>query len=461
MKLNTASGVIISILILSTVYSCKGINEVINESNSEPIDQSVDTAGQDLSKKEIRETTVIDPEETIQIQEQPTRAEFDNLTNEIKIAYIKEKNIWIWSKELGNKQLTHSGDVHQIRIDPDGHLVAYLKQVDDYHGEIWIIELDGQNERRVLGVYELDELGSGTSDPNAVAINPYLFDWIPGTRKIAFNTRQIFQDSGFIRLDDLNWVDIDSLERRVIIPPFQGGNFQYSPDGELIAVSTPDEINLISSDGTNPKSLLAFDQVISYSEEKYYADPIWSPDSKFVYAAISPVDPLEKPQKPTALWEIPTSGDGAVQIGSVMAQPFINSKVVYSPDAHKITFLRDTGTPSENLSELILAKNDGSEEKIILKDQFMQILGWSPDSKHFVFKHGENWEAKIVSDRITPESLINDPFGIYHVKWVNEDTFLVLKEEGENFMLMLNSLLGESIVVDEILAPPPDFDFVF
>jgi dipeptidyl aminopeptidase/acylaminoacyl peptidase len=461
MKLNTALGVIFSLILLTTVYSCKEINEEKIESASRPADQLVDTAGQDLSKNEIGVTAVDTPDEMTQVQRQPMGTEFNNLLNEIQIAYIKENNIWIWSKEMGNKQLTYSGDVHQVRIDPGGQLAAYLKQVDDYHAEIWIIEMDGRNERRILGVFELDELGAGARDPNSVAINPYQFDWIPGTRKIAFNTKQIFQDSGFIRLDDLNWVDIDSLERRIIIPPFQGGNYQYSPDGKLIAVSTPDELILISSDGTNRKSLLAFNQVKSYSEEKYYPDPIWSPDSKVIYAAISPVDPLAMPRKPTALWEIPSSGGSAVQTGSIMTQPFINSDVVYSPDAKRIIFLRETGKPKENMLELFIANSDGSEEQLIQKDQFIQILGWSPDSINFVFKHGENWEVKIVPVGNTPVRLISDPFGIYIVKWVNEESFLILKEQGENYLLVLNSLNGESVVVDEIPAPPPDFDFVF
>jgi len=460
MKIKKVSGVIFAFLIISTFYACEEIEAGEIGSPSEPVNQSIDSAGQDLPKQEIGITVTVPPDDIGQIQVQPIQSSSVNFAKEIQIAYIKDKNIWTWSRENGNQQLTFSGGVDQIKIHPDGQLIAYLKQADDFHGELWIIDFNGQNERRVLGVFELDQLGSGARDPNSVAINPYQFNWIPGTRKIAFNTRQVFQDSSFIRLDDLNWVDIDSLERRTIIPPFQGGNFRYSQNGAFIAVATPSEISLIPADGSDRKIALEYEQVISYSEQKYYADPIWSPDSKSLYVAISPVDPLAEPRNPTTLWEIPVSGEKAFQIGSIIAQPFISSEVIYSPDVQKIMFLRETGHPSENRSELFIANNDGTEELPVQKDKFIQLLGWSPDSNLIVFKQGENWEARIGRIGNPPEPLLEDSFGIFNIKWVNTDTFLILKEYGDNFLLVLNSLKGESIIVDEIPAPPTDFDFI-
>jgi dipeptidyl aminopeptidase/acylaminoacyl peptidase len=460
MNINKVIGFIITFLLLSVFFACKEKTGGIIEFTSEPNDQSINITGQVLPKNEVDKSVTITTDFNSKITSQPRRSGFDNLLAELQIVYIKEKNIWLWSKDKGNRQLTQSGAVHQIQVGSDDQLVAYVQQVDDYHGELWVIDLNGQNERRILGVFELDELGSGARDPNSVAINPYQFSWIPGTRKIAFNTRQVFQDSSFIRLDDLNWVDIDSLERRTIILPFQGGNYRYSPDGSLIAVSTPNEVSIITADGAKRNSVLTYDQVISYSEQKYYADPIWSPNTKTLYVAIPPPDPLADPRNPTTLWEIPATDLKAIQIGSVIAQPYIDSEVVFSPDLNKIVFLRETGNPSENMTEVVIASKDGTAEQLVQKGKFVQLLAWSPDSNFFVFKQGENWEAKILKNGNQIEPLMGDPFGIYNLKWVDDEAFLILKENGVNFSLILSSLQGDILIVDEIPSPPTDFEFI-
>jgi len=109
----------------------------------------------------------------------------------LKVAYIKEGDIWLWSSDDTKSQLTSSGMVYSSNISDDGQVIAFLRQVDDFHAELWAINSDGTNERRLISVYDLDEMTADIRDPNSVAINPYHFDWVPGSHKVAFNTQQV------------------------------------------------------------------------------------------------------------------------------------------------------------------------------------------------------------------------------------------------------------------------------
>ena len=166
-----------------------------------------------------------------------------------------------------------------------------------------------------MSVAELEELAAPYRDSNAAAVNPYQFEWISGTHEIAFNTHQVFQGPGFSVLDDLHVVNTDSNEIITILPSGMGGAFVYSPDATQIAISTPNSISLVNSDGSNRKDVLFYDLVNTDSEYRYYAHPVWDPSSEYLYVAIPPSDPLSEPRQETTLWYIPTDGSDPYDYG--------------------------------------------------------------------------------------------------------------------------------------------------
>jgi WD40-like Beta Propeller Repeat len=225
----------------------------------------------------------------------------------LRVVYTKDGNLWLWQGE-NTRQLTSSGDAYNPNLSPDGRTVAFLRPAGDFHTELWAIDVDGANERRLVSITDLDAIGGGVRDPSAVAINPYHFAWIPGTRSLAFNTQQVFNGPGLSLLDDLNLVDADSSAITNLFLAGWGGEFVYSPDGSQIAISRPDMVILTNADGSNYRPVLRYDPVVTYSEYRYYAAPLWSADGTAHRS-------MENPHR----WRGP--GAGGCSVGSAVFRP--------------------------------------------------------------------------------------------------------------------------------------------
>jgi len=415
--------------------------------------------------KPIENTPVVtkqitsEPAEVSLVDDTEATAPEQLLLNNLSISYIKEGDIWNWTQHSSNKKLTDNGMVHRMSVSPDGQIAAFTKKIDKFHSELWAINIDGGNERRLISVSDFNQIGISVQDSNTAGINPYKFEWVPGSHTLAFNTQQVFKGAGLSLLNDLNLIDVDSLEIKTILPPGQGGEFIFAPDGSRVAVSTPTDISVVPADGGSRLNVLTYEQVNTYSEYPYYAKPVWSPDSSFLLAAIPPVDPLAQPRESTSIWHMPIDGKQATQIGGVFAAPVISSEVTFSPDLQYLLFFRETGAPHENLSELYITKFDGSEERAYIKAPLIHFLAWSPDSNRFVYRQGDAWEGKLGGLNQLPIVFTNNPNAIFDIEWIDENNFLVLRDKAQNFVLTFESLSGDQIMIDSIPVPPVDFGF--
>lgn len=373
------------------------------------------------------------------------------------VAYIKNGNLWVWSHGQ-SRQLTQSGEVHRPRISSDGKMIAYLKPADDFHLEIWAIDGDGKNERKLASIADLDAIGGGARDPSALAINPYRFVWLPGTHQLAYNTHQIFQGPGLSLLNDLNLVDADTLEKKNLLLTGWGGEFVYAPDGSQIAITQPDKIILAKADGSDYRPVFNYPAVTTYSEYRYYALPVWAADGKSLRLALPPADPLATPPQPTSLWRITLDGSDPVQTGSVYAVPFFEQPVEFTPDLARIAFIKETGQPSENLRELHLAASDGSGDWVYAKGPVIRFQGWSPDSAHFTYTLDDNQELWLGSLQEAPRQLGDGYSGIQDLRWVDGSRLLFWQASGASFELVLANLEGGTLLLDSIVGGP-EYDF--
>ena len=382
------------------------------------------------------------------------------------LVYTSSGNVWLW-KLNEKRQLTFSGDAYSPRISSDGQVVAFLRPVDAFHQEIWAINTDGSNLRKLVSTTDLDTVAGGFLEPNALGVIPYHFDWIPDTHTLAFNSQQVLNGPGLSLLDDLNLVDAENPKVIPLLLSGWGGEFVYSPDGNQIAITTPDSIILCKADGSNYQEVLTYEPVNTYSEYRYYANPIWSSDGTYLQVAIPPKDPLEIPVKSTMLWMIPANGSPPTKMGELTPVPFFEEPVKFSPDMSHLAYLKEAGLPAENRRELHISSSDSSGDFVYTTQALLHFLDWSFDSTRIAFITGEDQEAWTGTLESSPVQLSPESRGVVGLRWVDSRNFLYIQQKADGFNLLIGDSDGNSLLVDSIpvgkgvvsLFPVYDFSY--
>ncbi|OGO29749.1 MAG: hypothetical protein A2Z16_14750 [Chloroflexi bacterium RBG_16_54_18] len=376
----------------------------------------------------------------------------------ITVVYSHGGALWAWSKGIKNQIITR-GPVYSPLISPDGAMVAFLRPVDDFYIELWTINLDGTDERRLVGTADLEAIGGSSRDPNAVAIVPHRFQWLPESHTLAFNSEYAYQGPGTVLLDDFNLIDAGTGKLSYQLLTSWGGEFFLSPSGDQIAISTPTNVILANLDGSNWRSVFAYEPVITYSDYRYYASPVWSPDGSYLLLALPPADPLSEPSEPTKLFRIDAASSSTQEIGQVDSVPFFDIPVQYSPDLSQIAYLASAGGAGKNRRSLLLASPDGSGSILYQEGELLQFLEWNPPGHRFGFSLGEDQELYIGYLNI-PAVKVDPPiFGVIDMRWINEDYFVYLQGIGEKYNLCLSAANGASIIIASVVNSRIEFDY--
>ncbi|MBE0411454.1 MAG: PD40 domain-containing protein, partial [Anaerolineales bacterium] len=254
---------------------------------------------------------------------------------ELEIAYLDE-DVFIWNEIDGIRQLTQTGNIYNFRLSPDGQRLAYLQTIDVDRTELRLVNADGSDDRLLVSVQDLEELVSH-DEP----IGIFTFNWHPDGEYLAFNTQII--GYGLLKNDDLHMVNIETRSLTTLLPPGQGGDFYFSPDGSRITLVTagnymdiPGKISLINTDGSNRHdSLITFPSVLTYSEYAFYPPLAWSPDSTFMIVAIPSPDPMA-PDASITLWRIASDGSEVAELFTINTSFFLSGLPIFSPNLTKI-----------------------------------------------------------------------------------------------------------------------------
>jgi hypothetical protein len=378
---------------------------------------------------------------------------------ELVLVYTSSQDLFLFQNGKPER-LTNSGDIFFPRISPDGEIIAFLRPVDDIHLEIWCINRDGTRERQLVSVEDMDVIAGGVRDPSAVAVNPSMdYGWLPGTHSLAFTSQQVYQGPGTNFLDDLILVSADTGEVSPLFLAGWGGRFVFSPDGKKIAISQANKIMLANLDGSSYQTVLTYDSVTTYSEYRYYASPVWSPDGKYLMVAVPPVDPLAIPADLTELWRLNTDGSPPVLMAGVQAVPFMESEIRLSPDL--LWFIYLTGEFESNSREIHLAASDASRDMIVAQASPVIPQGWSPDSQHFIFTQGIDqgtWTAN-TEGRIT--AIGSEEIGNHLLAWRDNKSYIFWTQAAEGFELWYGTLDGAFLKLDQISGNPPSISILY
>ncbi len=387
----------------------------------------------------------------------------------LRVAYITSGNISLWEGGDVSYTLTNTGqargNVKDVKISSDGKVLAFIRQMDENHNELWAINTDGTNERQLVSKNDLASL-----DSTVLAVAIHSFQWQPRTHVVAYNTRPVTEGVDYLALPygDLRTVDVDTLAQGSLLPPGEASDFYSSPgafyfshDGRLIAIISATQISLINADGSHHRpGLLIYDFVNTFSESIYYARPIWAADSSYLLVAIPSANTLSAANTPTQLWSIPIDGTPASLITTLSTAPFFGGPgVSFSPNLEKIAFLSYQYNSFDDLLELHIANADGSNDIAYIVGQLptWAFTGWSLDSEWFIFEFvdgamylgqvGESYRQFAETRRVA------------YVSWLDENHFIYAIGSLGEWDLYLGDVNGASQFIGKILEETPAYDF--
>ena len=371
-------------------------------------------------------------------------------TRGLRVAFVQEGNVWLWSQGREATALTSTGDVDSVKISDDGQVVAFTRGL-----ELWAVNSDGAGERKLIGIEDI----AAMVEPGDPGVRLYRIEWVPGTHRVAFNTH-LNLEIGLVLNDDLRLVNADTLEQRVLLPRGKGGEFYYSPDGRQIAVVRSGTITLVDAEGQNPRDALTYTPPATYSEAAFYAQPVWAADSGSLRVFIPPPDLQAQPPQLGSVWHLPVDGRPARLIGALVTRG--GSRPAFSPDLSHVAYLGQASSALPGSSdEGLLVTNLDDGETIAYAAQAHDVYGWSPDSQHLAF----------LSDVQLPRAQIGrlggDPAPAYgapgvaaiDVRWVDANRYLLTAITAQGQQIILGEIGGAGTVVATVAGRSLSYDF--
>jgi hypothetical protein len=373
----------------------------------------------------------------------------------LQIAYVLAGNVYFWEEGGVGSQLTDSGNVLDVVISDDAQVVAFTTYLNEYTEELWAVNTDGSNLRRLVGENDFVPM---VTHRDAVGAAIYQYEFAPGSHRVAFNSHLIFEGPGLLLNDDLWMVDADAPGiPTAILPTGQGGEFTYSRDGLKIALVRPDKVSIYDPASSVRVDLFSFPTVITYSEYQYYPPIFWTLDSSAIRTIIPPQDPLADPSSTTQVLHSEVDGTFSSLLAEIVMAPFFTSEAVLSPNTNKLAYVAPgfSGDPA-GTGILRIANADGTESEDYDGGQ-INFMDWSPDNRRFLYSVND-------SPHIGEAGSSNIPLTgmIRNARWLDPNRYVYLNRSGSSWELMLGRLGGGPFLIAST-APGGDmisYDFV-
>jgi hypothetical protein len=290
--------------------------------------------------------------------------------------------------------------------------------------------------------------------------------WIPGSRELLFNTRMLSDGPGLLLSDDLWRVNTDPqsvLSLDYLFLPGDGGNFAIAPDGNRVAVITPDSISLTTINGEDKQRIFGYTPVSTYSEFWYYARPVWSPSSDVLGVVIPPPDRLGMENQAFGIWRLHTDGTPAGLMGTIEARganPLPEPEI--SPTLEMIAYLSSPEVEPERTDLLFVSWEDRIADPIFYTSRADGFYDWSPGGERFSFTRppGEIAAVSLFTGQMDeePRPVGNGESVALNVQWLDDNSYLYLQASDRGWDLLLNDSNDGDMLIASVGGEAPAFD---
>lgn len=246
----------------------------------------VDEEGDEVSRKPVKRTVVIEPlPEILMIGAQ---AAHTPLGIQGTLAYLSGGNAWVIEGNSANRRpVVVSGDLdgQVFRLSPDSKWLLYTRSLDeegDDFNSLWVVDVDNEQARPVdLEVRNI----------------VHFADWAPNSDSpvLAYSSAEPRPSApGWQANNDLILVNLSSagrvLRERELLPPNAGGqygwwgtSFAWAPDGVHIGYARADSVGLIDSRDPFFEPLHEIVPLLTGSDWAWVPGVAWGPNSRTLY----------------------------------------------------------------------------------------------------------------------------------------------------------------------------------
>ena len=370
----------------------------------------------------------------------------------LEVHIISDGNIWAWQEGAPARQVSDTEDALRFTFSPDGEVVVIERAIGsypyDYKIELWAVDRDGSNLRRLVSVAQFEKFLPGRDDA-WVANLPRDYRWFAGTHQLSFGVYPFINAVGGSDAAEGYWiVNADTLELErwdhpKAIDPY-GPRQIPSPDGKIVALIDRESISLVNADGSAIREDALTYQAMNNGEGPGWGAPlvVWSPDSQTLKATVWEEDAF---LESFTTWQIPANGSPAEKLHTFSGMEYFSS---ISPNQQYIAYLHRPN-PMANDNELHLAKFDGSVDVIYATGYQLYFQGWTPDNFHFVYDLFATHQPELGSLCGDPVALVDkSETPATQINWVDTTHFLfVIGQDGQPKELRLGQVGGESLLI--------------
>ena len=254
---------------------------------------------------------------------------------------------------------------------------------------------------------------------------------------------------------ELRSVDALSRTMTVLADIDHGGEFNISPDGSQIALSLPDQINLVNADGSGLRELYSFPHIDTSSEWWYYPPLYWTLDSKAVRLIQPPEHPMFDVDLPTRIMHLPVDGTSPRVLGEVLTIPVFYTESKLSPDARQLAYLSPGLSEDPGVGILYYASADGSGAAPFDEGQ-ITLYTWLPDNRQIIYSINRVNQIGNISGEKVP---LGKSGPLLKTRFVDPSRFIYVSRKGEVQQLWLGELDGTDFLIGES-SSVIDYDFV-
>ncbi len=339
------------------------------------------------------------------------RPEVERVTITGTLAYLNSQDAWLMrGNNRARRRLTNLGDLdgRVFTLSPDSEHLLFTRAVT---------EAGDLNALWMINTREAD------AAPVDMDVRNVLWaDWSPDGNRVAWTTATtVTRAPGWRGENDL-WIARFSLSGRLfihseVLKPEAGGGYgwwgtryTWSPDGERLAYSRPDEIGVVDGRRNIKTPLITYPAYRTYSSWAWHPELIWTPNGNFIAATLhsaagSPADPEESPV--FDLWMIEATGAYSAELASevgMWATPRL------APDGATLLFGRARVPYQSETSAYMLCTidRDGSNQSCFFPPEDQAGIAaptwrWSPDGEQIAFVQHENlYLLSLATNTATP-----------------------------------------------------------